>query len=44
MGYLGIPQNRDDGKRALAAIEVSWAQAPFGKGSGENHWSRDHGI
>ena len=23
MGYLGIPQNRDDGKRASSAIEVA---------------------
>ena len=35
MGYLGIPQNTDDGKRALAAIEVSWAQAPLERGLGK---------
>ena len=33
MGYLGIPQNRDDGKRAFSAIEVAFQGAsPLWKG------------
>ena len=32
MGFLGIPQNRDDGKRAFSAIEVAIQDASPLKG------------
>ena len=41
MGYLGIPQNRDDGKRALAAIEVAGQSASSKAESGQFGFSGD---